>query len=61
MAKVVSRRAVLAGLAASVISGPASAEETGGNPKTDAGPVFSPSGPDAVRYGAAEGFPVAVP
>jgi CubicO group peptidase (beta-lactamase class C family) len=59
---VVSRRAALAGLAASLISGTAYADATGEPiPKTDAGPIFSPSGPDAIRYGAAEGFPVAVP
>jgi CubicO group peptidase (beta-lactamase class C family) len=50
-----SRRAALAGLAASVVGGPVSAETA------DAGPVFSPSGPDAERYGAAEGYPIAVP
>jgi hypothetical protein len=27
----------------------------------DAGPVFSPTGPDAERYGAAEGFPISNP
>ena len=59
---VVSRRAALAGLAASLVSGAASADAAGERiPKTDAGPVFSPSGPDAERYGAQEGFPVAVP
>jgi CubicO group peptidase (beta-lactamase class C family) len=59
---VVSRRAALAGLAASVIGGSASADATRERiPETEVGPVFSPSGPDALRYGAAEGFPVAVP
>jgi CubicO group peptidase (beta-lactamase class C family) len=59
---VVSRRATLAGLAASVISGSASADAGGERiAQTDAGPGFSPSGPDALRYGAAEDFPVADP
>jgi CubicO group peptidase (beta-lactamase class C family) len=59
---VVSRRAALAGLAASLISGPASTQATGERISgAVAGPVFSPSGPDAERYGAAEGFPVTVP
>jgi CubicO group peptidase (beta-lactamase class C family) len=59
---VISRRAALAGLAASIISGSASADATSERiPQTGAGPVLSPTGPDAVRYGAAEGFPVAVP
>jgi CubicO group peptidase (beta-lactamase class C family) len=57
---VVSRRAALAGLAASIISGSASADGER-IAQTDAGPGFSPSGPDALRYGAAEGFPVADP
>ena len=59
---VVSRRAALAGLAASVMSRSASGDETSGRaPQTGAGPVFSPSGPEAVRYGAAEGFPTTDP
>jgi Beta-lactamase len=59
---VVSRRAALAGLAASAIGGSASADATSERiTQTDAGPVFSPSGPDAERYGAAEGFPVSDP
>jgi hypothetical protein len=62
---IVSRRAALAGLVVaasfgadrgnSVIAGPISdtaATENG------AGPVFSATGPDAERYGAAKGFPV---
>jgi CubicO group peptidase (beta-lactamase class C family) len=53
-----SRRTALAGLAASVVGGAARAETT---PAAEAGPVFSPSGPEAMRYGAAEGFPIAVP
>jgi CubicO group peptidase (beta-lactamase class C family) len=59
---IVSRRAALAGLVASVIRGTASADATSERvPDAEAGPVFSPSGPDAERYGAAEGFPAAVP
>jgi|SRR5581483_9409328 len=54
----ISRRATLAGLATSVIGGAARGETA---PQAAAGPVFAPSGPDAERYGAAEGFPIAVP
>jgi CubicO group peptidase (beta-lactamase class C family) len=48
-----SRRATLTGLAATCVAGlvrPAWAEE--------AGPSFSPTGPNAERYGAAAGYPV---
>src|SRR4051794_18286294 len=50
---VLSRRAALAGLAATAAAGvvPADAEDAGG-------PVFSPSGPKAEFYGAAENFPI---
>lgn len=58
---VISRRAALAGLAASVITGPACSGGNGEYSEADAGPVFSSSGPDAVRYGAAEGFPTTDP
>src|ERR1700737_4169345 len=58
-APTMSRRAALAGLAASVVGGAVHGEATGGEP--EAGPVFTPSGPDAERYGAAEGYPIAVP
>ena len=58
---MISRRAALAGFAASAASLPAAAGIVQ-NCATDVdggGPVFSPSGPDAKRYGAAEGFPIA--
>lgn len=58
-APTISRRATLAGLAASLVSGAAPGEAAGGD--TETGPVFAPSGPDAERYGAAEGFPISVP
>jgi CubicO group peptidase (beta-lactamase class C family) len=53
---VISRRRTIAGLAATSAVGilgatVASAEET-------SGPVFSPTGPNAELYGAAEGYPV---
>ena len=58
----ISRRAALAGFTASIVggatSGEAAAEPAG---ETEAGPVFSPSGPEPERFGAAEGFPIAVP
>jgi CubicO group peptidase (beta-lactamase class C family) len=46
----ISRRATLAGLAVTCLAGRASAD--------DAGPIFSPTGPNADLYGVAEGFPV---
>ena len=52
---ILSRRAALAGLAATAISG---SIPLGAAAEDSAGPVFSPSGPDAERYGAARGFPV---
>ena len=52
-----SRRTALAGLAASVLSRTARAE----SPQAETGPVFAPSGWDAERFGAADGFPIAVP
>jgi CubicO group peptidase (beta-lactamase class C family) len=55
----ISRRAALAGLAVSVVGSAAPGKAA--SAETDAGPVFAPSGPDAERYGAAEGFPIAVP
>ena len=58
-APTISCRAALAGLAASVLGGTLPGEAAGG--ETQAGPVFSPLGPEAERYGAAEGFPTAVP
>ena len=56
---IISRRAALAGLTASVLGGALPGAAAGG--ETEAGPVFSPSGPEAERYGAAEGYPIAVP
>ena len=58
---LVSRRAALAGFAIAAASGSAVAEQVydikpGEN---GAGPIFSPSGPNAELYGAAEGYPVA--
>lgn len=60
---ILSRRAALAGLAAAAayrpaIAGPLPDSAVTGN---NAGPVLSPSGPDAELYGAAEGFPIADP
>jgi CubicO group peptidase (beta-lactamase class C family) len=54
-----SRRAALAGLAvlAAGRPNPARSAPTEG----DLGPVFSPTGPDAVRYGIDEGFPARWP
>jgi CubicO group peptidase (beta-lactamase class C family) len=56
-APTISRRAALAGLAASVVGG--ATPGTAGD--TETGPAFSPTGPEAERYGAAEGYPIAVP
>jgi CubicO group peptidase (beta-lactamase class C family) len=57
---IVSRRKALAGLAATAAS-VALGEAAPGDRTTErpAGPLFSPSGPNAELYGAAEGFPVA--
>jgi CubicO group peptidase (beta-lactamase class C family) len=61
-AATISRRAALAGLAVSVVRGAAPAQAAGEHgSEAEAGPVFSPSGPDAERFGATEGFPIAVP
>jgi CubicO group peptidase (beta-lactamase class C family) len=58
--RLVSRRTTLFGLAASLAGMPALAtqpeQEIAAGP---AAPVFSPTGPNADFYGAAEGFPVA--
>jgi CubicO group peptidase (beta-lactamase class C family) len=59
---IVSRRAALAGFAATAVASvSASAEPAPGDATAEnaAGPVFSPSGPNAELYGAAEGFPIA--
>jgi CubicO group peptidase (beta-lactamase class C family) len=57
----VSRRAALAGLAITAAGGSAVAEQVsdGTSGENAAGPMFSPSGPNAELYGAAEGFPIA--
>jgi CubicO group peptidase (beta-lactamase class C family) len=51
----ISRRATLAGLAATCAAG---AGLIGRASADDAGPIFSPTGPNAERYGAAAGYPV---
>src|SRR5712691_2833798 len=59
---IVSRRAALVGFAATAVASvSASAEPAPGDATAEnaAGPVFSPSGPNAELYGAAEGFPIA--
>jgi len=53
---VLSRRATLAGLAASCAAGLATPMRRAW--AEDAGPIFSPTGPNAERYGAAAGYPV---
>lgn len=59
-----TRRAALAGAAAAAAYGAAAGlaiAEPASTPaaaETSAGPVFSATGPDAERYGAAEGFPL---
>ena len=52
---IVSRRIALLGLAGCAARFPALAEA----PEYPAGPVFSPTGPNAELYGALEGFPIA--
>jgi len=56
---ILSRRTALAGLAAmcgaSLAGQPIAASRATDN---SADRVFSPSGPDAERYGAAQGFPI---
>ena len=56
-----SRRAALASLAAACGSATAGSMVKAVAAENDAGPVFSPTGPDAERYGAAEGFPISNP
>ena len=58
---LVSRRAALAGLAIAASWGSVVAEQVSANTlgENSASPTFSPSGPHAELYGAAEGFPVA--
>ncbi len=62
---LITRRAALAGAAAAAACGAARASSAIAEPakgptavETSTGPVFSATGPDAERYGAAEGFPV---
>ena len=55
---ILSRRAVLAGLAASCAVGPV---VSGRAAETAVGPVFSPTGPKAEFYGAAENYPIRDP
>jgi CubicO group peptidase (beta-lactamase class C family) len=61
--QIISRRAVLAGLAATAAYSPALAEtvQSGATTENGVGAVCSASGPDAERYGAAEGYPIADP
>jgi CubicO group peptidase (beta-lactamase class C family) len=54
---ILSRRATLAGLAASCAAGLAR-PAAGTAAEDSAGPVFSPSGPNADLYGAAENYPI---
>jgi CubicO group peptidase (beta-lactamase class C family) len=58
---IVSRRAALTGLAAAAAYGAAVTGSIADDAAVEngAGPVFSPSGPDAELYGTAEGFPIA--
>jgi len=59
---MITRRQILAGFATTVCS-PSVAETapTSISAEDRSGPAFSPLGPDAERYGAAEGFPIADP
>ena len=52
--QIISRRAALAALAAACSPAVAETIERGATTENDVGPVFSASGPDAERYGAAE-------
>src|SRR5215472_10102885 len=58
---LVSRRAALVGLAMTAAFGSGVAEQPSDTPSDEdgAGPTFSPSGPNAELYGAAEGYPIA--
>ena len=61
--QIISRRVALGGLAATAAYSPAVAETIQSSAVTEngVGPIFSASGPDAGRYGAAEGYPTADP
>jgi hypothetical protein len=58
---LVSRRAAVAGFAITAAYGSGVAEQVsdGTSCENGAGPVFSPSGPNAELSGAAEGYPIA--
>jgi hypothetical protein len=58
---IVSRRRALASLGAVACGYIVRPIPNGAAADNGAGPVFSPSGPDAERYGAAEGYPIADP
>jgi CubicO group peptidase (beta-lactamase class C family) len=60
---MISRRQALAGIAAVSICRTAFAKAAadGPSPKDVGDPIFSPLGPDAEHYGAAEGFPIRDP
>lgn len=58
--KPLTRRSLLAGLSASVL-GTAAHANSGQGTTADASPSFSPAGPDAKRYGEADGYPASVP
>jgi len=53
-----SRREALAGLAASCTTGFTGSTSDSRAAENIGGPVFSPSGPDAEHYGAAENYPI---
>jgi hypothetical protein len=57
----VSRRAALTGFAITAACGSVLAEQVSDSTRGEngAGPIFSPLGPNAELYGAAEGFPIA--
>src|ERR1700758_195247 len=58
---LISRRTALAGFAITAARGVALTDEVSNDTQSvnGEGPIFSPSGPNAERYGAAEGFPIA--
>jgi CubicO group peptidase (beta-lactamase class C family) len=59
---LLTRRAAIAGLAAAACgSAMAGSTRNVAAAEDSIGPVFSPSGPDAAHYGAAEGYPIANP
>ena len=58
--KPLTRRSMLAGLSASVLAKAAHAA-SGQVANAEASPGFSLTGPDAARYGEADGYPAAVP